>query len=674
MTLKTTPVGTLSPIFSSRVPHPRRSLIAARVGIERSSTFPQLSRAQNILVWPAVLLAGLLPAEIPAQEPVAAPGKVIFSTDSPSAAPSTAPNVFPKEPVTNDERTAVVIVSDDLDLHLTPTESREEGHAILVLRNASAKPLARIPLQLTSTLRWIAIGSVAKGAGVTFTQSPVTTDADHTGYAQEAVLTPGQPLAPGAALTVSVFFSGQIPQSTDRLTLIGTPQAKAVETDWDAIIPTADESATALRGFGDVLWYPVAAPTALFSEGNALFTAVAHQRLLNASATMRLQLTILYSGEPPDGVVFDGQLQPLIRLPDNSNQVIDDTQGVATAEFPMTPIGFRTPNLFLTAERPADSDSTLLSVITPVPGAVEPYAQAAQAVAALLTEWIAPTPLTPLTLLEHPGQPFEDHAFIAAHLTATAQPDSIAPAIVRGLTHAFFRASSPTSTWLDQGLAEFMSLLWIERTSGRPAAVAQLQQNALALLLAEPDLATDPKLSGTPLTEADTDVFLRFKAAAVLWQLRDIVGQDLLRQSIANYRHSLELNPKLDRDPEAFEKSLEKTCARDLHWFFDDWVDHDRSLPDLSIASVDPRPILTKAGVSGGYLVAVDVRNDGYAAAEVPVTIRAGDVSATARVRVGGRSTGSVRIVFEGIPETVQVNDGTVPELRASTHTEHFVL
>jgi len=639
---------------------------------------PVTRNARRIAAIAGVLAPAFFTLSIGAQQPAdLAPGKVIFSTESPAessvAAPVTPPDVFPKEPITNDERSAAVIVSDDLDLHLTPAESREEGHAILVLRNVSAKPLSRIPLQLTSTLRWIAIAPVANGAGITFTQSPVTTDADHTGYAQEAVLTPGQPLAPGSTLTVSVFFSGTIPQSTDRLTLIGTPQAKAVETDWDAIVPTDDDSATALRGFGDVLWYPVAAPTALFSEGNALFTAVARQRLLNASATMRLRLTVVYVGEPPDGVVFDGQLQPLTPLPDDSNQVIDNTQGVATADFPMAPIGFRTPNLFLTAERPADSGSTLLSVITPVPGAAEPYRQAAQAVAALLTEWIAPTPLTPLILLEHPGQPFEDHAFIAAHLTATAQPDSIAPAIVRGLTHAFFRASSPTSTWLDQGLPEFMSLLWIERTSGRPAAVAQLQQNALALLLAEPDLATDPKLSGTPLTEADTDVFLRFKAAAVLWQLRDIVGQDLLRQSIANYRHSLELNPtpklKLDRDPAAFEKSLEKTCARDLHWFFDDWVDHDRSLPDLSIAAVDPRPIVTKAGVSGGYLVAVDVRNDGYAAAEVPVTIRAGDVSATARVRVGGRSTGSVRIVFEGIPETVQVNDGTVPELRASTHT-----
>jgi hypothetical protein len=616
------------------------------------------------------------PAPAPQLPPEADHGKIIYSSDQADAQSARQPDVdaFPKPPITNAERTAVVITSDDLDLHLTPAEAREEGHAILNLRNASSAPITRLPLQISSTLRWRSISPAGKSKiGFSFTQSPVTTDTDHTGYAQEAVLTLDKPLAAGASMTVSAFYSGAIPASADRLELIGTPHERAIETDWDSITPTTDETSTALRGFGEVLWYPVAAPTALFGEGNNLVTAVTAQRLLNTSSTMRLRLTVLYAGDPPDAVIFDGHLQPLAKTTDDSNQVVDNTKGVATADFPLAPIGFRTPSLFLTAQHETSPGTVLLSVISPTPEAAEPYASAVQTLAPLFKDWIAPAPLTPLLLLDHPGAPFEDDAFIAAHLTATAQPDTIAPVLVRGLTHAFFKAPAPTSLWLDQGLPEFMSLLWTERIDGRDTAIKQLEQNALALSLAEPDTTKNPHASGTPLTQAGTDVYLRLKSAAVLWQLREIVGEDLFRNTITNYRHSLMVSPGLDHDPAAFERSMEKTCSRDLSWFFDDWVYADRGLPDLVITQVNPRPILPKSGQASGYLVAVDIRNDGDAVAEVPVTIRSASdaepLTASARVRIPGHSTGSTRIVFEGTPDSVQVNDGSVPEIVTSTHT-----
>ncbi len=603
-------------------------------------------------------------------------GKVVFSTEQSEAQTGKQQDVdaFPKPAVTNDERSAVAIVSDDLDLHLTPAGSGEEGHALLTIRNVSLAPVMRIPLQISSTLRWQSVTPTGKSRqAFVMTQSPVTTDTDHTGYAQEALLTLDHPLAAGASMTVSAFYSGAIPASADRLELIGTPHEKAIETDWDAITPTSDEISTALRGFGEVLWYPVASPTALFGEGNDLVAAVAAQRMQNTSATMRLRLTVVYAGDPPDAVIFDGTLRPLDKTPDDANQVIDNTRGVATAEFAMAPVGFRTPSLFLTAQHPTAAGSQLISAVTPVPEAAEPYAAAADALAPMFHEWIAPSPLTPLLLLEHPGLPFEDHAFIAAHLSATAQPDSIAPEIVRGLAHAFFSAPAPTSLWLDQGVPEFMALLWTERTSGRDAVIAQLEQDALAISLAEPDPTKKPPVAGVPLTQAGTDVYIRLKSAAALWQLRDIVGEDLFKNTLINYRHALTLSPGLDHDPAAFERSMEKTCSRNLAWFFDDWVYADHGLPDLSIVAVNPRPILPKEGRPSGYLVAVDVRNEGDAVAEVPVTIRSAGgndpLTSTSRLRVAPHSTASTRIVFEGTPDSVQVNDGSVPEIAAPTHT-----
>jgi hypothetical protein len=70
--------------------------------------------------------------------------------------------------------------------------------------------------------------------------------------------------------------------------------------------------------------------------------------------------------------------------------------------------------------------------------------------------------------------------------------------------------------------------------------------------------------------------------------------------------------------------------------------------------------------------VSVEVKNDGDATAEVPVTVRSGTLTTTERLRIPGHSSASTRIVFEGTPEEVLVNDGTVPEVESSVHTKQF--
>ena len=65
----------------------------------------------------------------------------------------------------------------------------------------------------------------------------------------------------------------------------------------------------------------------------------------------------------------------------------------------------------------------------------------------------------------------------------------------------------------------------------------------------------------------------------------------------------------------------------------------------------------------------MEVRNEGTAVAEVPVTARSGEITATEKLRIPAGGSASTRIVFEGTPDVIQVNDGTVPELRATIHT-----
>lgn len=606
-----------------------------------------------------------------AQIPSLTPGQTTSRTTSqtpgqpPFQSTNQPPDSLPATPITDTERSAILITSTDLDLHLVPAESREEVRATLTLHNTSATPLVRIPLQISGSLRWQAVATATPAgvAPIPFSQSPIATDADHTGYAQEAVLTPASPLAPAATLTITVFYAGPIPQSSARLAVLGTSATVAAQTDWDAILPTTDAASTALRGFGNVLWYPVVAPAALLGDTDKLPALIAHQRALNAASTIRLRLTVDYTGDPPDSAIFNGRLLPLARLPDEDTQVIASTRGIATADFPAAPIGLRAPSLFLTAQHAITSPGQLVTVVTPVPEAAEPYIAAAGSLASLLTSYLGPTPSTPLLLLDHPGQPFEDASFLATRLDPAGRRAILAPALVRPLTQAFFPLSNPA--WLAQGLPEFMSLLLTEQTAGREAALAQLAHADILIALAEP-VAPAPQ---QPLATASTDILLHLKSASVLWQLREILGDALFRQSLLAFRHSVALNPALALDQHAFQTSLERTTTQNLSWFFNDWVYRDPGLPDLNVVRVTPRPMPARTGQSAGYLVAVDVANEGDATADVPVIVRSAFLTSTARLRIPPHSSASTRVLFESTPESVTVNDGSVPELRTSTHT-----
>ena len=151
------------------------------------------------------------------------------------------------------------------------------------------------------------------------------------------------------------------------------------------------------------------------------------------------------------------------------------------------------------------------------------------------------------------------------------------------------------------------------------------------------------------LVHSGDNLYAQTKAMYVWWMLRDMVGE--WNAVLLGYRASE------DQDPAYLERLIEPLARRDLSWFFEDWVYHDRGLPDFRVASVYPSPI-----APGGYMVTVTVENLGSAGAEVPVTVRAQDSEATKRLEVRAKSKNSIRIMIPSQPQEVVVNDGSVPE------------
>jgi hypothetical protein len=633
---------------------PRRSTLFATILALSSAAFGQVNPP------PAVQQVQ--------DEPTKPHGKILFNRNEDSPATEKDAKAQAKQPaaveIPDAERSSLTFTAYDLDVHLALAQSHLAVHAGLTVRNSGKEPLTRLILQLSSDLHWesLAVRSGGRVSPLTFTSQTIDTDADHTGKATEAIITLPEPLQPGATLELTSFYSGEVARSAERLERIGAPLDQAARADWDQITPEM----TALRGFGNVLWYPTASAPMFLGDGAKLFQAVGQTKLQQAAATVHLRLTVEYTGDAPDAAFFCGRREQLTTVSENQNLPVAESPGVATAEFSQQPLGFRTLSLFLTDRAPTATENKLISAVTDHYDALPNYGAASTKVQPLLTEWLGAGPLSTLYILDHDGQPFEDDSLLVAPMRASA-PEVLSQPLVHSLSHAWFRSSH---VWLDEGVAQWMSLLWIEQSQGREVAVQHLQEEARALSLVEPAVtsSSDPGNNGQSLIDASDEVYYRTKASAVLWMLRSLIGDEALRHALQLYR-----DDTMDSDPKEFQRVVERMAKRDLGWFFDDWVYRDRGLPELSIVTVTPRSLEHIGNKGSGWLVSVEVRNDGGAAVDVPVTVRSGTLTATQRLRIPGRTSASTRIVFEGTPDEVLVNDGSVPELTTSIHTRKIV-
>jgi hypothetical protein len=551
--------------------------------------------------------------------------------------------------------------------------------ARLTLRNDSAKPLTRIALQISSTLVWQSVTLLdAAHTKLTIEQHLLDTDTDHTGKSNELIIALPEPLLPGKLLALDTFYSGTISPNGERLERIGATHEQALSSDWDTISP----SSIALRGFGNVLWYPVASPQIFLGDGAKLFQAIGQSRLRGDDTTVRLSLSIQYRGEAPVAAYFCGRRQPLTALADDPTEPVASGTGIATASFPVETLGFRAPSLFVlnqaeTLAAPLSTDPAgkpsedLLAVATSEPAVLPRLADSALSLAPLLQRWFGPHPLSTLTILDHEGQPFEDGPLLVAPI-ATLSSSTSASALQHSLTHAWVQTGQP---WMDEGLAQFMTLLYTEQQQGHEAAAADLRELMRPVALAEPapNKLTEEN-SGQPLIAATDEFFYRRKAAAVWWMLRNLTSEDSLQAALTALRLEPASNHSASQQAIDFEHLLEKTSHKDLAWFFADWVLRDRGLPDLSIADVTPRQLPAGKGHDSGWLVAVTVRNDGAAAAEVPLLVRSGTYSTTRTMRIPGFGSTTDRILVEAQPTQVLVNDGNTPELTSSQHSVNVIL
>jgi hypothetical protein len=624
------------------------------------------------------------PASTPPSTPPSTPdqqphGQVIFSrslddngqttSTAGPAAPKTAGRPVTSPVATDDEREALTFTAFDMDVHLRPSAQQIAVRALLTVRNDGHAPLAHIPLQISSSLEWETIRLA--GHDVAFTVATLNSDVDHTGQLHEAAIALAAPLAPGATLQLDVTYSGTIPQSAQRLITIGTPDDPALHTDWDSIAVDF----TGLRGFGNVVWYPVSSVPVILGDGARVFDEMGEHKLRIAAACFHLALTDEFPhGQEPTIALINGHRVPLALTEPSSAGA--EVAGIATANFDQPALGFEAPSLFLAVRTARQATNTTLYTVPEDDSAVEGWASAAGFVTPFLQGWLGQSPRSQLTILDLPDAddaPFETGALLVTAIRP-ATPDELDGVFAHALAHAHLCSSTGSPpAWLSEGIANFMGSLWLEKQQGRQKALESLESGRAALALAEP--ASPGESSGQPLAQAISPVYYRTKATYVFWMLRDLAGDDALSAALRAYNQAVDA-PSAETahgvtstsSSDYFEKLIEQTgIHRDLSWFFSDWVDADKGLPDIAIDSVFPSHT-----EGDNWLVAVNLSNSGYAAAEIPVTLSNAATSVTQRVVVPARGKATLRILLQGQPTQVQANDGTVPETEASVHVRNL--
>ncbi len=546
------------------------------------------------------------------------------------------------------DREAFTIAKYDLEIRIEPEQQRLGARGKITLRNDSGHPQKIATLQLSSSLSWRSIR--VDGKPVQFVSQNYTSDIDHTGSLSEAIVTLPVEIKPKDSVEIEIGYEGVIALDATRLTRVGVPEGVAKHTSWDQISPAF----TALRGAGYVAWYPIATEAADFSEGNSLFEVADRWKARAAGSEFKAALTVQQE---------DADVTLLCGTAASKTPTVSKAETEASRETRVScgwsPLGTVTPTFAIAEYRSQPTGPLTVFFLAGHEEGAATYSSALDPAMKFVSGWFMPpnSPVAVADFADPNSTAFESGTLLMASL---ADDSKLAGTnLVHELVHSAVPSSRP---WIYEGLAHFAEAMYRQQQGGRKAALDFLGLHQAAFLELEKDVeaglqkAPADKNLGQPLATTFDETYYRSKAAYVWWMLRDMVGDDALQQAIRKYR------TEDDKDSKYVEHLIEAASKKDLGWFFNDWVYHDRGLPDFHVQSVHPwKPDQGKED-QGTHLITVTLENLGNAGAEVPFTVLFEGGEVITRMEVRARSVATTRVELHGEPTEIRINDGSVPE------------
>ncbi|HTS35423.1 MAG TPA: hypothetical protein VMH04_07110 [Candidatus Solibacter sp.] len=538
------------------------------------------------------------------------------------------------------DREAFSFTTYDLTLQVEPDQHRLGVRGRVTLRNDTQTPQKIAVLQISSSLSWKSIK--AGESTLQIVTQPFISDIDHTGALSEAIVTLPQPVAPKGTIDLVIAYEGVVLPDATRFTRTGVPDDVALSTDWDQI----GADFTALRGAGYVAWYPIATDVANLSDEDSLSEVL--KRWNDREADGKMDLTFKSTA---DCTILSTGYKSLA--------IVSKEEGIAkVAVFHDSDIGHGVPAFTMANYKEREAGTSKIYYLGGKDSRAESYAEL---VANLrpLSAGRGPGPIQVAELPNADAAPFLAGRMLFMPLKP-AIPTSDRLTLVYALSHTGI--DSP-QRWVTDGIAHCAQVLDIENEQGYRAALDYLASHLEALVEFENASAasgateTGDKRPARALVDMSDEVPLESKAMFVWWMLHDMMPE--FSMGVVLKRETLS-----DKDAGAMQKLLEEPAKRDLQWFFDDWVYHDRGLPDFKVESAFPVKTPTNS-----YMVTVTVANLGSAGAEVPVKIKFAGGETTKRLEVRAKSKATIRIEVPAAPQEVVVNDGSVPESDLSDDT-----
>jgi len=537
------------------------------------------------------------------------------------------------------DRDAFTFTKYDLNVRVETEQERLGVRGKITLRNDSAVPQRSLALQISSSLNWISIQ--LQGKPVEFVSQTYTSDIDHTGALSEAVVVLPQAVAPRQNIELEIGYEGVIAQDASRLTRIGVNSDEAKHSDWDRI----GQSFTAVRGIGHVAWYPIALEAVSLSDVNAVPEAVAKWKQREDQAEMKATLDYFQSSQQTSPeLLCDGTQANKATDPGALQQL--------TVECSYGPLNRVVPSFVIAPYSDVGGKDVVIHYLPDHKAGADDYVSAVEEVSPLIGKWFGDHRLRADTESEVADLPDPNDGSCESgdtlFMPLTGSDTKLFLSSAQQLTHIYF--PSPRA-WIHDGLANYAQARLIEEKGGRKAAIDYLQARRTGLMELEKLSRENNKDKDDSLISSLDDFRIQTKSMYVWWMLRDMVGENALYAALHNYKASD------DTDPKYMQRLIEAQAHRDLQWFFDDWVYHDRGLSDFRVTSVYSSKL-----PSGGYMVTVQVENRGEAGAEISVTLHMQDSEASGKLVVAGKSKASIRIQCPSLPQEATLNDGSVPE------------
>lgn len=567
------------------------------------------------------------------------------------------------------DRGAFTFTQYRLTLNILPDRSGMDVLGSVTLRNDSKQPQSSAVLQISSALEWRAIR--VNGEPAAFLAQDYRSDIDHTGLVREAIVTLDEPVAPGQSVTLELHYAGNVPQDSSRLTRLGAPGKAAARSEWDQVSPEF----TAFRGLGYLLWYPVAMESQTLAGGAKFFAALEEWKLRHHGVILTL---VNGSRLVPEG-------------DSHSNQIAAGNGIAESCAVKDCPVGYALdgpdPVIALGAyEKLSLGPATVWHTGDQMQRARD-YATAAGSAAAQLEPWFgAPKdPLLIVALSDEHALPYEAGNVLLTPLRQQSQRElelALAPLAARAAFH------SPRA-WLTQGVEGFAQALVRENLENRHAALAQMNLLTDALAATEyppvaaknppqeadsssskpsadaenPETAPTPAaVPQAPLLYSTDQLVLRAKGAFVLWMLRDLAGDEAMRQALRGY------DPQADTGRDYLESLLSAASHRDLSAFFGDWVYNDRGLARLRLLSAYVHKSVGKSETQPSWVVTLTAENQGECWVETPLSVRYEQGERSERLVLPPHQKGVLRIVSAQEPKDALVNDGSIPEPDVEQH------